>query len=238
MLARALLLHQHDRTWVLGKQDVSSPYSTYRRTVRWFNDQPSDASPFSLHRLIAAQRHMLETLGETHPPLGAGSWFAPTEVACMLRETVHEHFASTDGAVRVFVARDGELNTRALARLCCDSADDDDTDTDTDNDNDNDGDIANDNSAKPTTSSNGNDATATAAPALPRSFAVWHTVILIIPVRLGVDKLHESYVEPLSKLFTMPQTLGIFGGRPRQSLYFVGMQGQDVLFLDPHVVQR
>ena len=27
------------------------------------------------------------------------------------------------------------------------------------------------------------------------------------------------------------------GGKPGQALYFVGMQGQDLIFLDPHLVQ-
>ncbi|KAJ1652502.1 hypothetical protein IWQ61_007176 [Dispira simplex] len=60
-------------------------------------------------------------------------------------------------------------------------------------------------------------------------------VILLVPVRLGTDKLNRQYLSNLRYLFSLPQCLGIAGGQPGKSLYFTGYQGDEVFYLDPHV---
>jgi len=65
----------------------------------------------------------------------------------------------------------------------------------------------------------------------------WKPIIILIPIRLGVDSVNKLYIPSLKALLRMPQCLGIIGGRPRQSLYFVGYQDDDVIFLDPHIVK-
>jgi len=59
----------------------------------------------------------------------------------------------------------------------------------------------------------------------------------VVPVRLGVDKINKLYIPAVKALLKLPQSAGIIGGRPRQSLYFVGYQDEDVFFLDPHIVR-
>ena len=108
MLARALLVHANGTEWVLDSAvDVAHPFSAYRRILRLFADVPSRTAPFSIHNMLAARG------------AAPGVWFAPTEVALMLRDTVHAHFHSSpaESPMRVYVARDGELNTRALNQL-------------------------------------------------------------------------------------------------------------------------
>ncbi|KAF9126409.1 Cysteine protease atg4b [Mortierella sp. 14UC] len=65
----------------------------------------------------------------------------------------------------------------------------------------------------------------------------WKPVVIMMPVRYGLDKLKEGYVSNLKKLFQLPQFLGIAGGRPGRSLYFVACQGNDLFYFDPHTVK-
>ncbi len=51
-------------------------------------------------------------------------------------------------------------------------------------------------------------------------------------------QINERYLPQLATLLTWPQAVGIVGGRPGASLFFVGVQGASVLYLDPHDVQQ
>lgn len=66
----------------------------------------------------------------------------------------------------------------------------------------------------------------------PSEAPAWKPVLLLIPARFGLDKLTDKYVPNLKLLYRVPQFLGIAGGRPGRSLYFVACQGnQTVSFL-------
>jgi hypothetical protein len=62
-------------------------------------------------------------------------------------------------------------------------------------------------------------------------------VLVLIPVMLGIDKINESCCQSLLKCFETKFSLGIVGGKPRQSFYFIGKSDNNVFFLDPHVVK-
>ena len=49
-------------------------------------------------------------------------------------------------------------------------------------------------------------------------------VLLLLPVVLGVDRLNTVYAEQLKQLFLWPQSVGIVGGKPGHSYYFLGFQ--------------
>ena len=51
------------------------------------------------------------------------------------------------------------------------------------------------------------------------------SIIISIPLRLGVDCIPPSFYEIIMKILQFPQTLGIAGGKPKTSLYFFGIQG-------------
>eukprot|EP00037_Helgoeca_nana_P010391 m.91234 g.91234 ORF g.91234 m.91234 type:complete len:402 (+) comp20177_c0_seq1:519-1724(+) len=72
--------------------------------------------------------------------------------------------------------------------------------------------------------------TAAAAAAAP-----WHPLLLLIPLRLGLDDMAERYFAPLSRVFGIPQCVGATGGRPNAAFYFVGCRGDLLLYLDPHM---
>eukprot|EP00466_Bigelowiella_natans_P008472 jgi/Bigna1/54463/estExt_Genewise1Plus.C_350009 len=66
----------------------------------------------------------------------------------------------------------------------------------------------------------------------------WKALVIVVPVRLGVEVVNKNYMNGLIKCLKLPQSLGFVGGRPRSSLYFVGFQGSRLLYLDPHTVQK
>ncbi|KAH7890285.1 cysteine protease required for autophagy [Phlebopus sp. FC_14] len=59
-------------------------------------------------------------------------------------------------------------------------------------------------------------------------------VLVLIGIRLGLDGVNPIYYEPIKALFTFPQSVGIAGGRPSSSYYFMGSQADNLFYLDPH----
>lgn len=53
----------------------------------------------------------------------------------------------------------------------------------------------------------------------------WKALILLVPLRLGAEKLNPIYGNSLKTLLSTDYCIGIIGGRPKHSLYFVGFQG-------------
>ncbi|KAI6194190.1 Cysteine protease [Aphelenchoides besseyi] len=64
------------------------------------------------------------------------------------------------------------------------------------------------------------------------------TVVLIIPIRLGVEKVNESYYEHIQKIFRFPCFLGFVGGYPKHATWVVGCAEQILFHLDPHTCQK
>ncbi|KAF8461079.1 putative cysteine protease atg4 [Kalaharituber pfeilii] len=63
---------------------------------------------------------------------------------------------------------------------------------------------------------------------------VFHPTIILLGIRLGIDRVTPVYWEALKALLQMRQSVGIAGGRTGASHYFVGVQGNYVFYLDPH----
>lgn len=74
----------------------------------------------------------------------------------------------------------------------------------------------------------------------PDAASGWPPLVVLVPLVLGLGKqINPAYLPQLRATFRFPQSLGIVGGKPGSSLYFVGCQEESgsVVYLDPHEVQ-
>ena len=58
--------------------------------------------------------------------------------------------------------------------------------------------------------------------------------LIVLGVRLGIDRITPVYHAALKAALEMPQSVGIAGGRPSASHYFIGHQSDQFFYLDPH----
>lgn len=58
--------------------------------------------------------------------------------------------------------------------------------------------------------------------------------LILMGIRLGLDRITPVYHEALKRSLTYPQSIGIAGGRPSSSHYFIGVQNDTFFYLDPH----
>ncbi|KAG8630197.1 hypothetical protein KVT40_001816 [Elsinoe batatas] len=63
---------------------------------------------------------------------------------------------------------------------------------------------------------------------------VFKPTLILLGTRLGIDRINPLYHIALAQALTSPQSIGIAGGRPSSSHYFIGVQGDGYFYLDPH----
>ena len=58
--------------------------------------------------------------------------------------------------------------------------------------------------------------------------------LVLLGVRLGIDRVTPAYWEALKAIVELPQSIGIAGGQPSSSHYFFAHQQEHFFYLDPH----
>ncbi|KAJ5772039.1 Peptidase C54 [Penicillium odoratum] len=61
--------------------------------------------------------------------------------------------------------------------------------------------------------------------------------LILLGLRLGIEQVTSVYWDGLRAALKYPQSVGIAGGRPSASHYFVGVQDSHLFFLDPHTTR-
>ena len=249
MLAYAFTLHYLGRGWRRGVggggaekkeggaaviDDEELQQQIYLSLLSWFLDSPS--SPYSIHALLTTPSLSVTPSSSSAPSLFSpasastprvGEWFGPFSTCQMLLRCRAAQVAAAGGEAfldvpLLMVADDGTIYWDKVVRHCVTrgkypphqpSA------------------------AALHSPADGTGATPSAPFSFDPSTDSFHPLILFIPLRLGVDKLNPAYLPSLLSIFQYPQTIGMMGGKPRTSFYFIGVQDDRLLYLDPHTVQ-
>ncbi|PIO54678.1 hypothetical protein TELCIR_23952, partial [Teladorsagia circumcincta] len=53
-----------------------------------------------------------------------------------------------------------------------------------------------------------------------------------------VEMPADVYINHIRQMLSLNTCLGILGGKPDHSLYFIGYYGRHVIYLDPHVAHE
>ncbi|KAG0259437.1 Cysteine protease atg4b [Linnemannia exigua] len=211
LLAQAFVQVLMGREWRVHHHDQPSQKRQgrrYKEIVSWFVDEPERA--YSIHRIAKQGLTLDKRIGE---------WFGPSTVAHALKRLTKSHY---DCPLKVIVPMDGAVRVSAVLRAASSHS-------------------SHSASTRSSTSTSSTSPSPSPDPILtptPSQSQAWRPVLLLIPNRYGVDRVNAKYLANLKQLFRMPQFLGIAGGRPNRSLYFVACQGDELLYYDPHFVKQ
>ncbi|KAE8894345.1 hypothetical protein PF005_g23421 [Phytophthora fragariae] len=220
LLGQALQRRLLGRDWRLpalfeAEIDARLP-DKYVTLLRWFADLPDVECRYSIHHMVK--------LGMQYDKL-PGEWYGPTTAAQVLRDLVNLHRREFGGELAMYVPQEGVVYTDDVTRLCVSHIEEDAGGRETE---------------KKVVAEDGNAPEffdPLLHPPTAEDTSDWSTALLIlIPLRLGLDQVNERYVPALEKTFAFPQSVGIIGGKKGHSVYFVGTQQDQLHLLDPHDV--
>ncbi|KAG6608779.1 Cysteine protease ATG4B [Phytophthora cinnamomi] len=222
LLGQALQRRLLGRDWRLpalfeAERDARLP-EKYVALLRWFADAPDVECRYSIHHMVK--------LGMQYDKL-PGEWYGPTTAAQVLRDLVNLHRREFGGELAMYVPQEGVVYTDDVTRLCVSHMED--------------GDAGEKEALVKEKVKEKENVPEFFDPLLHPPTAEdssdWSTALLIlIPLRLGLDQVNERYVPALEKTFAFPQSVGVIGGKKGHSVYFVGTQQDQLHLLDPHDV--
>ncbi|KAL5534817.1 hypothetical protein ACEPAG_1281 [Sanghuangporus baumii] len=211
LLANALIHLHLGRDWRRPPHPVyTADYATYVKILTWFFDSTDVHCPFSVHRMALAGKELGKDVGQ---------WFGPSTASGAIKTLVN---AYAEAGLGVSVATDGVVyETDVLAasnagpymyrpsRI---------------------------GTSSPTTRRRRSAQQQQQQQQQQSLMSIWgqRPVLVLVGIRLGIDCVNPIYYDAVKALFTFPQSVGIAGGRPSSSYYFVGVQADNLFYLDPH----
>ena len=227
MLGQTLRLHFQGRDYSTHPLSIAQQRRNFllRTLLTWMADHPSRQCPFSLHNMVAT--------GMTHHQILPGEWYGPGSACHVLRDLAAAHeerqvLAQTQAQTnnhnnnnnastktpprifRVYVAPQGTVYKDAVHALMTKEAKatyNQQQQTQPPPTSLPDHPLANAESDRQTKIQH-----QTNLDHLP-----WDTgLLLLVPLRLGLGSInHDEYATSLAHTFSLPQSVGILGGRPR-----------------------
>ena len=207
MLSHALRIHFKSRHWKPEPSILKAREDDFIANLMiWFADFPSKTeSVYSLHNMCAAGFAKYEVL--------PGEWYGPGTACYVMRDLVALHQQRQSNVFRVHVSSEGTVYNDSVFEL-----------------------MTKDTAAKKRISEQdekheqeGVEPLHPLDPAIPELAELnlkdleWDTsLLLLIPLRLGLDSFNEKYVQSVAQTFSLPQSVGILGGRPRGARWFYG----------------
>ncbi|KAI8883618.1 hypothetical protein K501DRAFT_184017 [Backusella circina FSU 941] len=222
LLANTLVLNFLSRDWRRQKRSPEI-VKQYKKIIHWFLDELSPRAPFSIHRIALLGKQLGKDIGE---------WFGPSTISQVIQVLVSDYppanlsvYITTDGVIyrdNVYDMATGKKAPKDLGFPVSTSK-------------------RNNTSPQEQEAKYLYDANNIPLPPPPSSSSssslvrnTWKPILILVPLRLGIDSLHPTYYPTLKSLFELPWFVGIAGGKPNSSLYFIGCQGDDFIYLDPH----
>lgn len=224
MLAQALRLHFKSREWTPpGSLSRRRQDPFIRSMLTWFADYPSsNECIYSLHNMVAAGLAFDKLPGE---------WYGPGTACYVIRALVQMHDRRQPSQLprrmfRVLVASQGSVYRDTIDDAMLSEARDR---------------LEVERTKKSKVKPQAHPLDLKWEEELMESFdSEWDTsLLLLIPLRLGLDTFNVEYAQALAHVFSLPQSVGVLGGRPRGARWFYGAQenGDKIFGLDPHTVQ-
>jgi len=161
----------------------------------------------------------------TTNPFKAEPWFAPSSICRVMRTLVHSYGPSS---LAMYVPTDPVVYIDKVVQLCTQQRHPSSSSSSPAN-----------SELEHTDESGDEERQQQAQPQQQKEEPpIWRSLFILIPMRLGVDKTNPIYFQTILACLRMPQSVGIIGGKPKQSYWFVGYQDEHLIYLDPHIVQE
>ncbi|XP_018607428.2 cysteine protease ATG4A isoform X1 [Scleropages formosus] len=213
ILAQALVCWHLGREWRWDK-DGRHP-EEYRRILHCFLDKKD--SCYSIHQMAQ--------MGVGEGKL-VGEWYGPNTIAQVLKKLA---LFDDWNSLAVYVSMDNTVVIEDIKKLCHQTG----------------GGMLRPALGDPAEPSEGgaflehgsSRPRATSSYPHPYLRSEWKPLLLIIPLRMGINHINPVYIEALKECFKMPQSLGVLGGKPNLAYYFIGFIGEELIYLDPHTTQ-